>query len=46
MYIDPGTGSYIFQIVMASLVGTMAAVALFWQRVVTFCRNVFDKKPR
>jgi hypothetical protein len=42
MYIDPGTGSYIFQVVVASLVG---GVALFWHKVVTFLRNLFGKKP-
>lgn len=45
MYIDPGTGTYIFQIVVASLVG---AIAFFWHKVVAFLRslsNLFGRKP-
>lgn len=32
-YLDPGTGSYIFQILIAGLVGGLFAVKIFWARI-------------
>jgi hypothetical protein len=42
-YIDPGTGSYIFQIVIASLVGAAFTLKLFWKRFRLFVSNTFSK---
>ena len=42
MDIDATAGGGIFPIVMASLVGAMAAVALFGQRVASFRLNLLD----
>ena len=39
-YIDPGTGSYIFQLLVAALVGVAFAVKLYWNKI----RGLF-KKP-
>ena len=33
-YLDPGTGSYIIQIVIAGLLGAALSVRLFWHRIV------------
>jgi hypothetical protein len=35
-YIDPGTGSYILQIVIAGLVGAAFTLKLFWKRIQVF----------
>jgi hypothetical protein len=35
-YIDPGTGSYILQIVIAGLVGAAFTLKLFWKRIQLF----------
>lgn len=43
-YLDPGTGSYIFQILIAGLVGTGFAVKMFWLQIKTFVVSVFAKK--
>jgi hypothetical protein len=32
-YLDPGTGSYLFQILIAGLVGGLFAVKIFWARI-------------
>jgi hypothetical protein len=32
-YIDPGTGSYVFQIAVATLLGGVFALRLFWSKV-------------
>ena len=35
-YIDPGTGSYILQIVLAGLLGAAFTVRIFWKRIKMF----------
>lgn len=35
-YIDPGTGSYVFQIVIAAAVGAAFSIKLFWRRITGF----------
>ncbi len=35
-YIDPGTGSYIFQMMIAVLVGTAFTLKIFWNRIKGF----------
>ncbi|MFB0533665.1 MAG: hypothetical protein ACETWR_01650 [Anaerolineae bacterium] len=35
-YLDPGAGSYIFQILLASLVGALFMLKVFWGRIVGF----------
>ncbi len=43
-YLDPGTGSYLFQILIAALVGGLFAVKLFWGRIKLFFLGLFGKK--
>ena len=33
-YLDPGTGSYIIQIIIAGLLGAALSIRLFWHRIV------------
>jgi hypothetical protein len=42
-YLDPGTGSYIFQIIIAFMIGGLYAVKLFWNKIIFFFRNLFLK---
>jgi hypothetical protein len=35
-YIDPGSGSYFFQLVIGGVLGAAVAVKLFWRRVWAF----------
>ena len=35
-YLDPGTGSYILQILIAGLVGALFMLKMFWGRIVGF----------
>jgi len=41
-YIDPGSGSFIFQVVVGGLLGAAFAVKTFWRRILGF----FSRKPR
>jgi hypothetical protein len=43
-YLDPGTGSYIFQLIVAALLGAAFAVKLFWNDVKTFFSNLFSRE--
>lgn len=40
MYIDPGTGSVLFQVIIASLLGAGVLIKVFWKKIVT----LFSKK--
>jgi len=39
-YIDPGTGSYLFQLLIASFLGGAVAGRLFWGSIVGFFRKL------
>ena len=41
-YLDPGTGSYVLQLVLATIVGALFAVTLFWRRIKLFFKNLFS----
>jgi len=45
-YIDPGTGSYIFQMIIAFLVGGLFAVKLFWKKIKGYFNELFFKGKR
>jgi hypothetical protein len=43
-YLDPGTGSYVFQLLIAFVIGGLYAVKLFWAKIVSFFKNLFPNK--
>lgn len=43
-YLDPGTGSYIFQVLVATLIGGLFIIKMFWQKIKKFFSNHFSKK--
>ena len=44
-YVDPGTGSYVLQIVIAGLVASAFAIKTFWLNIVAFFGGIFGKRP-
>jgi uncharacterized membrane protein YfcA len=38
-YIDPGTGSYLLQLLIGALLGALFAIKVFWRKI----KNVFQK---
>ena len=42
-YIDPGTGSYVIQMLLAALFGALFAIKVFWTRLKSFFRSIFSK---
>jgi hypothetical protein len=46
-YVDPGTGSYLLQILIAGLLGAAFALKLYWTRVKGFLSgSVFGRNKR
>ena len=43
-YLDPGTGSYMLQIILAAVVGLAYTIKIYWVRVKAFIVNLFSKK--
>jgi len=43
-YLDPGTGSYLFQIMLASLIGAAFAIKTYWIKIKKFLSDLLRKK--
>jgi hypothetical protein len=41
-YLDPGTGSYFFQILIGVVLGSLLAVRLFWGKIRIFIQRMFS----
>lgn len=45
-YLDPGAGSYVFQIILAFVIGGLYSFKLYWVRVKVFIKSVFFKEAK
>ena len=45
-YIDPGTGSYALQIVLAVVLGGMFFIKTFFKRIAAFFQKLFSRKDQ
>ena len=43
-YLDPGSGSYFIQLVLASLMGALFVLGVYRRKVTEFFRNLFSKR--
>jgi len=43
-YLDPGTGSYIFQVLIATVIGALFTIKMYWQKIKDSIVNLFSKK--
>jgi hypothetical protein len=43
-YLDPGTGSYILQLLIAALVAGLFAVKMYWRRIKAFVTGLFSRE--
>ena len=43
-YVDPGTGSYLIQILIAGLIGAAYGVKIFWRSITGFFARLFRGK--
>ncbi len=42
-YLDPGTGSYIIQMLIAVFLGGLYAVKIYWQKIKLYFSKFFSK---
>jgi len=45
-YLDPGTGSYMFQVVVGAVLGVAVSVKLMWKRAWARVSRRSDRDPR
>jgi hypothetical protein len=45
-YIDPSTGSYVLQLLLAGLLGALFALKVFWKRTTEIVRNLLRRRRR
>ena len=45
-YLDPGTGSYILQVINAALLGMAYLVKVYWKKILVFLRRLFPKMSK
>lgn len=45
-YLDPGTGSYILQLLVAFLLGGSLVVKIYWKKIKTYFTNLFSRKQK
>ena len=43
-YLDPGTGSYIFQVLVVVFIGGLYTIKTYWQKIKDFFSNHFPRK--
>jgi predicted membrane protein len=43
-YLDPGSASYLLQILLAGLFSVLLAVKTFWKRIVLIVERIFGQK--
>lgn len=45
-YLDPGTGSYIFQILIAILAGALFGIKIYWLKIKSFIAYLCSKTKK
>jgi hypothetical protein len=43
-YLDPGSGSYLIQLLIAALLGGAFVIKAFWRQITTFVARIFKGK--
>jgi hypothetical protein len=43
-YLDPGTGSYVVQMLIGTLLGGLVALGVFWRRAVASIKRLFERR--
>jgi len=45
LYLDPGSGSYLIQLLLAAVLGGAFVIKMYWQKIKDFFKNRGAKKP-
>lgn len=43
-YLDPGTGSYLLQLLIAGIAGAILTLKIFWNNIKNFFMKIFKKR--
>jgi hypothetical protein len=43
-YLDPGTASFVFQVIAASVLTALITLKIYWQKVKSGVRSLFSRK--
>ena len=43
-YLDPGSGSYLLQLIIAGFLGGLFVIRMSWDKIKAFFRKLFDKQ--
>ena len=43
-YIDPGSGSYLFQLLIAGALGTLYGLKHYWKKIRSFLGSIFKRR--
>ena len=44
-YLDPGSGSYIIQVLIALCIGSIITIKIYWKKIKDFIKSYFKKNP-
>ena len=45
-YLDPGTGSYIIQVILAAIFGSIFAIKMYYYQIKNFFKKLFSKNQK
>jgi len=45
-YLDPGSGSFILQLLIGGILGASLAIKIFWRKIKAFLANLFSRVSR
>ncbi len=45
-YLDPGTGSYMLQLLIATGLGLMFSIKVFWKKIQALVQRLLHKEPK
>jgi len=43
-YLDPGTGSFVLQMLIAGVLGGLFVIKTYWRKIKIFINKIFDKE--
>jgi len=45
-YLDPGTGSYVLQVLLAAFLAGALTLKMYWKRIRVFVKGLFSKEKK
>jgi len=45
-YLNPGTGSFVFQLIIAALLGGLLTLKIYWSKLRSFFKDLFSARRK